>query len=82
LGYVDVAKLKENWESGLANPVSTLLLLRLVSITFPSQGDKVSQYMTKFNRSPNQPYTTITPLTPLTDLEEFLKTNIFALGSS
>jgi len=41
--------------------------------------DKVSQYMTHFNRSSSQPYTIITPLTPLTELEEFLKKNIFAL---
>ncbi|KAF9480924.1 hypothetical protein BDN70DRAFT_855956 [Pholiota conissans] len=62
LGYVDVAKLKEQWEAGKAN-----------------QNDKVSQYMTKFKRSSTEPYTTITPLSPLSDLEEFLKTNIFAL---
>ncbi|KAF8801082.1 hypothetical protein BYT27DRAFT_7198658 [Phlegmacium glaucopus] len=62
LGYVDVAKLKEKWEAGQANP-----------------DDKVSQYMTKFNRTSSEPYTTITPLSPLSELEDFLKTNIFAL---
>ncbi|KAF8180419.1 hypothetical protein BJ912DRAFT_981255 [Pholiota molesta] len=62
LGYVDVAKLKEQWEAGQAN-----------------QNDKVSKYMTKFQRSSTEPYTTITPLSPLSDLEEFLKKNIFAL---
>ncbi|PPR02259.1 hypothetical protein CVT24_011608 [Panaeolus cyanescens] len=62
LGYVDVAKLKEKWEAGQANP-----------------DDKVSQYMTKFKRSPTEPYTIITPLSPLSELEEFLKNNIFAL---
>ncbi|KAF9041303.1 hypothetical protein BJ165DRAFT_278876 [Panaeolus papilionaceus] len=62
LGYVDVAKLKETWEAGKANP-----------------DDKVSQYMTKFKRSPTEPYTIITPMSPLSDLEEFLKHNIFAL---
>ncbi|KAF8962297.1 hypothetical protein BDZ97DRAFT_1825497 [Flammula alnicola] len=41
--------------------------------------DKVSQYMTKFKRTSSEPYTTITPLSPLSELEEFLKTNIFAL---
>jgi len=41
--------------------------------------DKVREYMTRFNRSTDQPYTTITPLTPLADLEDFLKANIFAL---
>lgn len=62
LGYVDVAKLKEKWEAGQANP-----------------DDKVSQYMTKFNRTSSQPYTIITPLSPLSALEVFLETNIFAL---
>ncbi|KAF5341649.1 hypothetical protein D9611_001674 [Ephemerocybe angulata] len=41
--------------------------------------DKVSQYMTKFKRTSTEPYTLITPMTPLSDLEEFLKTNLFAL---
>ncbi|KDR72528.1 hypothetical protein GALMADRAFT_252661 [Galerina marginata CBS 339.88] len=41
--------------------------------------DKVSQYMNKFKRTASEPYTIITPLTPLSELEEFLKTNIFAL---
>ncbi|KAF8660766.1 hypothetical protein AX16_001560 [Volvariella volvacea WC 439] len=41
--------------------------------------DKVSQYMTKFNRKISEPYTLITPLSPLDDLEEFLKKNEFAL---
>jgi hypothetical protein len=38
--------------------------------------------MTKFKRSASHPYALITPATPLEELEEFLKTNIFALGSS
>jgi predicted transcriptional regulator len=62
LGYVDVAKLKEKWEAGQANP-----------------DDNVSQYMIKFNRTSSEPYTIITPLSPLFELENFLKTNIFAL---
>jgi len=41
--------------------------------------DKVSQYLTKFNRSQSQPYTLITPSTPLAELEDFLQHNIFAL---
>ncbi|THH13621.1 hypothetical protein EW146_g6623 [Bondarzewia mesenterica] len=42
--------------------------------------DKVSSYMTKFNRSVStNPYTTITPDTPLAEVEGFLKNNIFAL---
>lgn len=36
--------------------------------------------MTKFKRTPSEPYTLITPSTPLADLEEFLRGNIFALG--
>lgn len=41
--------------------------------------DKVSAYMTKFRRTASEPYSLITPLTSLSDLEEFLKTNLFAL---
>jgi len=41
--------------------------------------DKVSQYMTKFQRGASQPYSLITPSTPLADLEQFLQNNIFAL---
>ena len=37
--------------------------------------------MTKFNRTSAEPYTIITPLSPLSELEDFLKTNIFALGT-
>lgn len=36
--------------------------------------------MTKFKRTSSEPYTIITPLSPLSELEDFLKTNIFALG--
>ncbi|EAU81495.1 hypothetical protein CC1G_05325 [Coprinopsis cinerea okayama7 len=44
------------------------------------QTDKVSNYMTKFNRtSTGKPYALITPMSPLSDLEEFLKDNLFAL---
>ncbi|EMD31884.1 hypothetical protein CERSUDRAFT_99872 [Gelatoporia subvermispora B] len=43
--------------------------------------DKVSKFLTKFNRSSNQRYTLITPSTPLAELEEFLGHNIFALVS-
>jgi len=38
--------------------------------------------MTKFKRTSAEPYITITPLSPLSELEEFLKSNIFALGQS
>ncbi|KAJ8701379.1 hypothetical protein PTI98_000173 [Pleurotus ostreatus] len=62
LGYVDVARLKEKWEAGQADPSS-----------------KVLQYMTKFKRTPAEPYTLVTPLSPLEDLEAFLRDNIFAL---
>ncbi|KAK7451094.1 hypothetical protein VKT23_012770 [Stygiomarasmius scandens] len=41
--------------------------------------DDVAKYMTKFKRSSSVPYTLITPLTPLSELEEWLKSNIFAL---
>ncbi|KAH6909545.1 hypothetical protein BKA70DRAFT_1148760, partial [Coprinopsis sp. MPI-PUGE-AT-0042] len=44
-----------------------------------SPDDKVSKYMTKFNRSSGQPYSLITPMSPLSDLEGFLKDNLFAL---
>lgn len=37
--------------------------------------------MTKFNRDSSHPYSLITVYTPLAELEEFLKTNIFALGA-
>ena len=37
--------------------------------------------MTKFNRTSSEPYTIITPLSPLSELEDFLKTNTFALGT-
>jgi hypothetical protein len=40
------------------------------------------QYMTKFKRDASEPYILITPSTPLADLQQFLKDNIFALGSS
>jgi hypothetical protein len=45
------------------------------------QDDNVRQYAIHFKRSSDHPYTTITPLTPLSELEEFLETNIFALGT-
>jgi len=41
--------------------------------------DKVSQYMTKFQREASQPYSLITPSTALAELESFLQNNIFAL---
>lgn len=41
--------------------------------------DSVLKYMTKFQRSRAAPYTIITSDTPLDVLEEFLKTNLFAL---
>ncbi|KAJ7057883.1 hypothetical protein C8F01DRAFT_1151439 [Mycena amicta] len=40
---------------------------------------KVIDYMTRFKRTSDQPYTLITPLTPLVELEAFLKDNIFAI---
>ncbi|KAF7323924.1 CBS domain-containing protein [Mycena kentingensis (nom. inval.)] len=42
-------------------------------------GDKVLKYMTRFQRTSQQPYTIITPLTPLLELEAFLHENIFAI---
>ena len=60
----------------------TFTSLVLSPMFIDSQDDKVSQYMTKFKRSSTEPYTMITPLSPLSDLEGFLKTNIFALGTS
>ena len=45
------------------------------------QGDPVSKHMSKFKRTSSHPYTLITVSTPLAELEEFLKTNIFALGA-
>src|ERR1700675_4594915 len=47
-----------------------------------AQNDKVEKYMTKFKRTASEPYTLITPSSPLADLEEFLKHNIFALGTT
>lgn len=41
--------------------------------------DRVSLYMTKFDRSHSKAYTLITPSSPLADLEEFLRHTIFAL---
>jgi len=41
--------------------------------------DSVSKYMNKFKRSAAHPYTVITPLSSLSDLEDFLKSHIFAL---
>ncbi|KAH8083339.1 hypothetical protein BXZ70DRAFT_958491 [Cristinia sonorae] len=41
--------------------------------------DKVSKFMSKFNRSASEHYTLITPSTPLSELEAFLENNIFAL---
>jgi hypothetical protein len=77
---VDVTRLKDQWERGLADPVcvSIIIVTSLLNVVF--QNDKVSQYMTKFKRSASHPYALITPASPLADLEDFLKTNIFALG--
>lgn len=86
VGYVDVARLKEKWEAGNANPVRpTFQCFFLILGTYspcPSthQDDKVLKYMTKFKRSSSEPYTLITPSTPLADLERFLQGAIFALG--
>ena len=52
----------------------------MVFVDSSVQADKVSQYMTKFERTASHPYTVITPLSSLSELEGFLKTNIFALG--
>lgn len=82
LGYVDVARLKQKWESCEAKPVRSQPLLIYTNFLLVLQDDKVSQYVIHFNRSSDHPYTTITPLTPLSDLEEFLKKNVFALGMS
>lgn len=53
--------------------------LQLDSDSF--QDDPVSKHMSKFKRTSSHPYTLITVSTPLAELEEFLKTNIFALGA-
>ena len=37
--------------------------------------------MIKFQRGRNNRYTLITPASPLLDLEQFLKDNLFALGT-
>ena len=37
--------------------------------------------MKRFKRTPSKPYTLITPKSSLAELEEFLKTNTFALGT-
>ncbi|KAJ3481034.1 hypothetical protein NLI96_g7934 [Meripilus lineatus] len=90
LGYVDVARLKTKWEAGEANPVSTHPIggshsqsrLYAFGLSLNPKSDKVKKYMTKFKRSSSEPYTLITPSTPLADLEEFLRHNIFALGTA
>jgi hypothetical protein len=81
---VDVTRLKDQWERGLADPVcvSIITVTSLLNVVVVFQNDKVSQYMTKFKRSASHPYALITPASPLADLEDFLKTNIFALGYS
>jgi hypothetical protein len=45
------------------------------------QDDPILDYMIKFQRGRNNGYTLITPASPLLDLEEFLKDNLFALGT-
>lgn len=62
----------------IASSATFSLLIYLLPII---QNEKVIKYMTKFKRAVSEPYTLITPLSALADLEEFLKTNIFALGS-
>jgi hypothetical protein len=78
LGYVDVARLKES----RADPVRYLVrsFLRISFDVDDAQGDPVRRHMTKFKRTSSHPYSLITVSTPLAELEEFLKTNIFALG--
>ncbi|KAF5351216.1 hypothetical protein D9756_008425 [Leucocoprinus leucothites] len=41
--------------------------------------DKISKFMIKFVRKSSEPYTLITPWSTLDELEDFLKSNIFAL---
>ncbi|KAK0445134.1 hypothetical protein EV421DRAFT_1902592 [Armillaria borealis] len=81
LGYLDVAKLKQEWEAGKANPVCLQFVVCIYAILNqrPIEDDRISQYMTKFKRKTTEPYTLITPATPLAELEAFLQDNIFAL---
>jgi hypothetical protein len=77
LGYVDVANLKDSEADPVCcDPLSLIFHIDRI------QHDPVSEHMTKFKRTSSHPYTLITVSTPLAELEEFLKTNIFALGAS
>ncbi|KAL0958383.1 hypothetical protein HGRIS_000525 [Hohenbuehelia grisea] len=63
LGYVDVARLKERWEAGSADPRDTV-------VKYMTRFKRDAE---------SAPYTLITPLSPLAELEGFLQDNIFAL---
>ena len=80
LGYVDVARLKESQADPVC-PHSTISSYLHFDLDNDIQDDPVSKHMTKFQRTSSHPYTLITVSTPLAELEEFLKTNIFALGA-
>ncbi|CAG7847064.1 SubName: Full=Related to TAF10-TFIID and SAGA subunit {ECO:0000313/EMBL:CCA75053.1} [Serendipita indica DSM 11827] len=64
LGYINVPALKQAWEAGQIDADAP-----------------VQNVATKFDRSSKtgRPYSIITPDTPLEELEEFLRTNDFAL---
>ncbi|KXN85571.1 Cystathionine beta-synthase [Leucoagaricus sp. SymC.cos] len=82
LGYIDVAYLKEKWEAGQADPVRfSVIIAKLpcTDIIRLSQNDKISKFMVKFVRKASEPYTLVTPWSSLSELEDFLKSNIFAL---
>ncbi|CAG8527902.1 12601_t:CDS:2 [Acaulospora colombiana] len=67
VGYIDVAALKKAWEAGEIDA-----------------DDQVINLTTRFDRSSKtgRPYSVITPDTPLEVLEEFLQSNVFAIGQS
>ncbi|KAF9255514.1 hypothetical protein L218DRAFT_982336 [Marasmius fiardii PR-910] len=63
LGYVEVSKLKQLYESGKADPTESV-------------AKYMTKFQRSVD---SHPYTLITPLTELYELEQFLKDNIFAL---
>ncbi|KAI5120893.1 hypothetical protein M0805_002993 [Coniferiporia weirii] len=68
--------------SGERKPLGYLDVAALKKKWEAGQADpdaNVLKYMTKFIRGPSQTYTLITSDTPLYELEDFLKSNLFAL---
>ncbi|KAG7091864.1 hypothetical protein E1B28_008265 [Marasmius oreades] len=63
LGYVEVSKLKQLWESGKADPTDSV-------------SKYMTRFKRSVD---SHPYSLVTPLTELNELEDFLKDNIFAL---